>query len=159
MDSKITSTSIAAAPPLINESAVINASLSSVWRLVKLKEFVNFYTAISKSELVSSANEEKDIVRWTFQDGTVLEVKEEEYSTEKHYMSFNIIKCEPWGLPYTGVLSTIHLYPITSGFAEGSTFIQWSGYYSADASADMVQDARAKRREGLADLAKAVEKK
>jgi hypothetical protein len=80
MDSKITSTSIAAAPPLINESAVINASLSSVWRLVKLKEFVNFYTAISKSELVSSANEEKDIVRWTFQDGTVLEVKEEEYS-------------------------------------------------------------------------------
>lgn len=55
--------------------------------------------------------------------------------TIKHYISFHILKCEPWGLPYTSVLSTIHLYPITSGSAAGSTFVEWSGHYSADASA------------------------
>ena len=91
-------------------------------------------------------------------------------------MSFHITKCEPWGLPYTSVLSTIRLYPITSGSAGGSTFVEWSGHYSSDASAgklsqknklksqvliiyqlDVVQDGRIKRREALADLAKAVE--
>jgi hypothetical protein len=74
MDGKLTSTSV-------TESTVINASLSSIWRLIKLKEFGNFYTGITKSESVpSTADGETDIVKWTFKDGTVLEVKEEEYS-------------------------------------------------------------------------------
>ncbi|KAH8589815.1 hypothetical protein B0O99DRAFT_522475 [Bisporella sp. PMI_857] len=151
MSGKLTSTSV-------TESAVINAPLSSIWRLIKLKEFAKFYTGISKSETVPSDDGET-IIRWTFKDGTVLDVKEEEYSTIKHYISFHIIKCEPWGLPYTSVLSTIRLYPITSGSAESGTFVQWSGHYSADASAEVVQDGHVKRREALADLAKAVEKK
>lgn len=90
-------------------------------------------------------------------------------------MSFNIIKCEPWGLPYTGALSTLRLYPITSGTAEGSTYVEWRGQYSSDATAgnlllaeardllltlssEVIGDAKLKRREGLADLAKAFEK-
>jgi hypothetical protein len=90
-------------------------------------------------------------------------------------MSFNIIKCEPWGLPYTGALSTLRLYPITSGAAKGRTYIEWRGQYSNDATAgkllpaeardlilihpsETIEDAKLKRREGLADLAKAFEK-
>lgn len=49
-------------------------------------------------------------------------------------MSFHIVQCQPYGLPYTGVLTTICLYPITSRAAEGGTFVQWSGHYTADAS-------------------------
>lgn len=62
------------------ESAVINAPLSHIWHYIKLQDFSNFYTGMSKSELVKGANEETDIVKWTFVDGTVLEVKQEEYS-------------------------------------------------------------------------------
>jgi len=73
MDGKLTSTSV-------TESAVINAVLSSIWRLIQLEEFGNFYTGITKSESVPSSDGKMDTVRWSFKDGTVLEVKEEEYS-------------------------------------------------------------------------------
>jgi len=140
------------------ESAVINAPLSHIWHYIKLQDFSNFYTGMSKSELVKGANEETDIVKWTFVDGTVLEVKQEEYSTINHYITFSINTTRP-KLPYTSVLSTIRLYAVTSGSAEGSTFVEWSGHYSNDADAGVIQDAKLKRREALADLAKAAEKK
>lgn len=62
------------------ESAVIKAPLSSVWHFIKLQDFSKFWSAISKSEFVKGANEEADVVQWTFTDGTVLHVKQEEHS-------------------------------------------------------------------------------
>ena len=38
------------------------------------------WSAVSKSEFVKGASEETDIVKWSFKDGTVLEVKQEEHS-------------------------------------------------------------------------------
>jgi len=140
------------------ESAVINAPISVIWPLIKLNKFVTFYTAIQKSELAPATPDERETVRWYFENGTILTLREEEYSTIKHSMSFNIIKCEPWGLPYAGALSTLRLYPITSGAAEGSTYVEWRGQYSSDATAEVIEDAKLKRREGLADLAKTFEK-
>ncbi|KAL4793063.1 hypothetical protein BDV19DRAFT_391504 [Aspergillus venezuelensis] len=152
MPEKLTST-------LVVESAVINAPLDKIWSLIKLTNFTKFYTSLTQSEIIPAEDEGKDVVKWTFADGTVLLVREEEFSTVKHLISFHILKCEPWGLPYTSVLSTIRLYPITSRDAAGGTFVEWSGDYSADASAEVVQDGHIKRREALADLAKAAEEK
>ena len=74
-------------------------------------------------------------------------------------------------------MSKIQLYPVTSGSAEGSTFITWTGTFSSDAGelvpsrrtavsladlehfvtdAGVIADGRFKRAEALADLAKAV---
>ncbi|KAL4935590.1 hypothetical protein BDV06DRAFT_228691 [Aspergillus oleicola] len=150
MTKKLTST-------LVTESAVINAPLSTLWKLIKLENFTKFYTGLTSSEIIPAEDEGKDVVKWTFEDGTVLIVREEEFSTVKHLVSFHILKCEPWGLPYTSVLSTIRMYPITSRDAAGGTFVEWSGHYSADASAEVVQDGHIKRREALVDLAKAAE--
>ncbi|KAL4965790.1 uncharacterized protein BDV14DRAFT_199564 [Aspergillus stella-maris] len=152
MSERLTST-------LVTESTVINAPLDRIWYLIKLTNFTKFYTGLTKSEIIPAEDEGKDVVKWTFADGTVLLVREEEYSTVKHLISFHILKCEPWGLPYTSVLSTIRLYSITSRDAAGGTFVEWSGHYSADASAEVVQDGHIKRREALADLAKAAEEK
>ncbi len=55
-------------------------------------------------------------------------------------------------------MSTIRLFPITSGKNEGHTFVQWSGIFSSDAGAGVIEDAKYKRREALADLAAAIEK-
>ncbi|CAG8977786.1 hypothetical protein HYALB_00010871 [Hymenoscyphus albidus] len=134
------------------ESAVINAPISAIWPLIKLDKFGTFYKAIQKSELVPATPDERETVRWYFENRTILTLREEEYSTIKHSMSFNIIACEPWGLPYAGALSTLRLYPITSGAAEGSTYVEWRGQYSSDASAEVIEDAKLKRREGLTDL-------
>ena len=62
------------------ESAVIKAPLAHVWHHIKLQHFANFWSAISKSEFVKGTSEETDVVKWTFKDGTVLEVKQEEHS-------------------------------------------------------------------------------
>ena len=62
------------------ESAVIPAHLSDVWHLIKLQDFNKFWTKISKSDHVQGASPETDIIKWTFEDGTVQEIKQEEHS-------------------------------------------------------------------------------
>lgn len=80
-------------------------------------------------------------------------------------------------ISYTTVVSTIRCYAVTSGELEGSTYVEWSGHFSSDADAGMlntsacpcvswltvltlgvIQDAKFKRREALADLAQAAKK-
>merc|ERR1712032_1721993 len=124
------------------ESAVIRAPLSHVWHYIKLQDFSKFWSAVSKSEFAKGASEETDIVKWTFKDGTVLEV----------------ITSQP-ELSYTSVVSTVRCYAVSSGALEGSTFVEWTGNFSSDADASVIQDAKFKRREALADLAKVAEKK
>lgn len=64
----------------VTESAVIEAPMSAVWHLIKLQNFASFWSKLEKSEWVKGVSEETDIVRWSFKDGTVLEVKQEEHS-------------------------------------------------------------------------------
>jgi len=62
------------------ESAVISASLADVWHLVKLQDFDKFWSKLEKSEFIKGASPDTDVVKWSFKDGTVLEVKQEEHS-------------------------------------------------------------------------------
>lgn len=64
----------------VSESAVINAPLSQVWHLIKLQDFSKFWSKLKSSEEVKGASPETDIVRWTFTDGDVWDVKQEEHS-------------------------------------------------------------------------------
>lgn len=59
---------------------MIKAPLAHVWHFIKLQDFSKFWSAVSKSEYVKGASEETDIVKWSFKDGTELEVKQEEHS-------------------------------------------------------------------------------
>ncbi|KAK8189948.1 hypothetical protein HDK77DRAFT_375455 [Phyllosticta capitalensis] len=151
MSSRIpTSTSVA-------ESAVIAAPLSHVWHMVKLQDFHKFWTKLDKSEYVKGASPETDVVKWTFKDGTVLEIKQEEHSTINHYITYSVITASP-ELSYSSVVSTIRLFEVTSGKFENHTYVQWTGNFSSDADAGVIEDAKFKRREALADLAAAVGK-
>ena len=67
------------------ESAVIKAPLSHVWHLIKLQDFSKFWSAIITSEFVKNTSDETDVVKWTFKDGTVLEVKQEEHSVRRNH--------------------------------------------------------------------------
>jgi len=73
----------------VSESAVIRAPLSHVWHLIKIQDFSKFWSALSGSEYVKGASEETDVVKWTFKDGTVIEVKQEEHSvsSKETYLS------------------------------------------------------------------------
>ena len=54
--------------------------------------------------------------------------------TINHYITYSVITSQP-ASTFSSVLSTIRLYPVTSGEAEGSTFIEWTGNFSSDADA------------------------
>ncbi|KAI1763924.1 hypothetical protein GGR53DRAFT_496050 [Hypoxylon sp. FL1150] len=140
------------------ESAVIKAPLSHVWHHIKLQNFSNFWSALKSSQFVKGTSDETDVVQWVFKDDTQLEVKQEEHSTINHYITYSIITAKP-ELSYSSVLSTIRCFAITSGELEGSTFVEWTGNFSSDADAGVIQDAKFKRRDALADLAKAATKK
>ena len=62
------------------ESTVIRAPLSHVWHHIKLQDFANFWSALKSSAVVKDVSKETDVIRWSFKDGTVLEVKQEEHS-------------------------------------------------------------------------------
>ncbi|KAF7555685.1 hypothetical protein G7Z17_g2024 [Cylindrodendrum hubeiense] len=140
------------------ESAVIKAPLSHVWHHIKLQNFANFWSALQKSEWVKGASPDTDIVKWTFKDGTVVDVKQEEHSSINHYITYSVISSQP-EVTYTSAMSTIRLHSVTSGELEGSTFVEWSANFSSDADAGVIQDAKFKRIEALADLARASSKK
>jgi hypothetical protein len=73
----------------VSESAIIRAPLSHVWHLIKIQDFSKFWSALSASEYVKGASEETDIVKWTFKDGSVIEVKQEEHSVCRRSCHWN----------------------------------------------------------------------
>ena len=79
-DKKLTMTSRIPTSASVSESAVIEAPLSIVWHLIKLQDFSKFWSKLEKSEYEKGTSPETDIVKWTFKDGTVLDVKQEEHS-------------------------------------------------------------------------------
>lgn len=54
--------------------------------------------------------------------------------TIDHYITYSVISAQPQ-LTYSSVLSTVRVFPITSGHHEGQSFVQWTGHFSSDADA------------------------
>ncbi len=75
------------------ESAVIKAPLSFVWHFVKLLDFQKFWTAVNKADRIKGATADTDVVRWTFKDGSSVEVKQDEYSVGHYQSSFLWLGC------------------------------------------------------------------
>lgn len=141
------------------ESVVIKAPLSHVWHFIKLKDFSKFWSALEKSEVVTGASDETDVVKWTFKDGTVYEVKQEEHSvgchsemletfpcTDKprqsinHMITYSVITSSP-EVTYSSVLSTIRCHAVTAGPFANSTYVEWSANFSSDANAGTSHNA------------------
>lgn len=64
----------------VSESSVIPAHISQVWHLIKLPDFHTWWSVLAKSAPVTDASPETETVRFSFKDGTVQDVKQEEHS-------------------------------------------------------------------------------
>jgi hypothetical protein len=135
-------------------SACVRQPLAKVWHLIKLQDFSSWWSALESSS-TASGSDEADVYTWKFKDGTELTIKQEEHSSIDHSITFSIIGSSH-SLSYTSSLSKITVSPVTSGAHANSSFVTWSGNFSSDADANAIEDARFKRQEALADLAKAV---
>jgi hypothetical protein len=58
----------------------VTQSLTDVWHLIKLPSFAQWWSALEKSEAVKGSSDEADLYKFTYKDGTVQEVKQEEHS-------------------------------------------------------------------------------
>jgi len=139
------------------ESAVIRAPLSHVWHFIKLLEIPKFWSLIKKAEHVKGVSYDTDVVRWTFKDGNVVEVKQDEHSNLDHFITYSVINAEP-ELSYSGVVTTIRCWPVTCGEFEDSTFVRWTSKFTSDADLGVIEDAKYKRRDALKDLGLAAAK-
>lgn len=86
-------TSIIPTSSSVTESTVIQAPLSAVWHLIKLQDFDKFWAKLEKSEHVDGTSPEAFVVKWTFKDGTVQEVKQEEHSVDIFSLLFMLLSC------------------------------------------------------------------
>ncbi|KAK4103421.1 Bet v1-like protein [Parathielavia hyrcaniae] len=141
----------------VMESALIRAPLSHVWHFIKLPEFHKFWSSIDKAEHVKGTSSETDVVKWTFKDGSVIEVKQDEHSNLDHFITYSVINTEP-ELTYSSVVSTIRCWPVTSGEFQDCTFVRWTSKFSSDADLGVLEDAKYKRRDALKDLGAAAAK-
>ena len=124
------------------------------------------------------------MVRWTFKDGTVQEVKQEEHSVDifsllmllsckenavltatfcftqsiYNYITYSTIDSNP-AITYTSVISTIRCFEVTSGPSAGSTYVQWSAHFSSDADAGRLLVSIIFRMVVRANLAKSRKRK
>lgn len=57
-----------------------------------VQNFSAFWSALKQSEVVKS-QEETDLVKWTFNDGTELEVKQEEHSVSNRLPTITMCTC------------------------------------------------------------------
>lgn len=62
------------------ESSLIPAHISQVWHLIKLPQFSSWLGLLKDSAEVKDSSPETETVRWTYKDGTVQDIKQEEHS-------------------------------------------------------------------------------
>ncbi|KAJ2756700.1 hypothetical protein H4R27_002524 [Coemansia aciculifera] len=134
------------------ESCVINASLEKVWAAVSAQDF-KFWSLVKSTEQASSSSEVGSTREVTFNDGTVQTYRLIEYSLIKNALTYEIIESKP----AVNFLSAQHTIQVTRVTANNTSFVQWISDYSADGSEAAVLDAKYKKLEALAELAKSLE--
>ncbi|KAJ2818880.1 hypothetical protein FBU31_005723, partial [Coemansia sp. 'formosensis'] len=105
------------------------------------------------TEQTTSSSEVGSTRDVTFNDGTVQTYRLIEYSLVKNALTYEIIDSKP----AVAFLSAQHTIQVTRVTANNTSFVQWISDYSADGSEAAVLDAKYKKLEALAELAKSLE--
>lgn len=130
---------------------IVVAPVEKVWAAISTLDF-KFWSLVKdvKSTGALAAGAERVV---TFKDGTVQTFSIVEFSTLDHHVSYETIESSP-AVTFTSALSTISVQRVTS---DNTTFVSWKSEFSSDAGQEVIQDTQFKRKEGLIDLAKALQ--
>merc|ERR1719229_437560 len=108
--------------------------------------------------MVDSAEEQKESgdlggKLLTYKDKTKQDVKVMAKSELDFSVSWTVIKSEP-AVKYTSVTHSVKCSRITTQLDKqaAKTFVQWESVFSGDATADVVQDSKFKKRTAFKDL-------
>ena len=87
-----------------------------------------------------------------FSDGSQWRVQLVEHSEITHTVLFDVVDAKP----ALACMSQLHGITLQSVTSTDETLIEWTTDFSSDATAELLVDARFKRKEALADLTAAV---
>ena len=132
------------------ESTVLEVPLLTAW-----KHFRDFKLAELAPNKVSSteftdgaAGQVGSLVRLTYADGAVFDVRITEISDKYHRIAFELINAEP-AATASSAETELEFLAITS---DDHTFVRWTTEYSNDADASVIQDQKYKKQEFFADV-------
>lgn len=135
------------------ESRVIKAPQDKVWSSLSNQDFA-FWSLVQSSKQDSKPTEVGGCRSIHFKDGTIQKYRLLEFSEIKHTFTYEMIESEP-AVPFLSVQHTLTVRPVT---ADDTSFVEWTSNFSSDGSPDAVADAKYKKQDALADLAKVIEK-
>ncbi|KAI8822430.1 uncharacterized protein EV422DRAFT_398128 [Fimicolochytrium jonesii] len=138
------------------ESRVFSAPIATVWRHVRSADFKFWTSAVKDAAAVEggAAGEVGSQRKVSFKDGTVQRYQIVELSDLSFFITYELIESTPAVLS-AAAIHTIRLRKVTH---DNSTLVEWESDFSASGNdtASVVEDSRLKKKEALADLAKAL---
>ncbi|KAJ2781642.1 hypothetical protein H4R18_002744 [Coemansia javaensis] len=134
------------------ESRVIKAPASKVWEVLRAQDF-RFWSLVKCVEFSSTPSDVGGIRTTMFVDGTVQKHRLVELSEVARSLTYEIVESEP-AAPSLSAQHTLRVFHVST---DDTAFVQWSSDYSSDSSLETVMDAKFKKLDALAELAKATE--
>ncbi|KAJ3081444.1 hypothetical protein HDU79_000466 [Rhizoclosmatium sp. JEL0117] len=136
----------------VSESRVLAAPIETVWQQVRSVTFP-FWKAVQKVEVEGSVDAVGSIRVVYFKDGSVQKFKILELSDLENYVTYEVIESS---VP-TLVLAAYHTIRLRKVTHDNTTYVDFASEFSAGANTPaVVEDAKYKKIEALADLAKAL---
>lgn len=133
-----------------SESCVIPVCIDKVWGVFKSFQLDKVLpNHLKSSEFVSGGpNQLESVVRLSYADGAVWDLRINEISGAKHTIGYEVISAEP-AVTATSIVGRFKFTPVTD---ENTTFLQWTTEYSNDVDAGVILDQKFKKLEIFYEL-------
>eukprot|EP00928_Gymnodinium_smaydae_P037287 TRINITY_DN25913_c0_g1_i1.p1 TRINITY_DN25913_c0_g1~~TRINITY_DN25913_c0_g1_i1.p1 ORF type:complete len:152 (-),score=28.05 TRINITY_DN25913_c0_g1_i1:176-631(-) len=142
----------AANPGYVLESAVIPGDLTAVWSEIRAMNF-KFSKAVTQAKREEASDGFLGQYTIAYSDNTVQTVRVTEISERlpnKRTISMELVSSDPC-LSYSSRNDTISLSAVTHNKGP-AVFIEFSSDFSSDATMDVLEDSKYKKREFFDDL-------
>ena len=136
--------------PLHRETTIIDAKIDDVWSSIRSATF-EFLSNVKSTEIVPRDSSKRSVGinrKIIYHDGTSQLIQITEVSQLTRSIAYSIISSEP-SISYTSANHEISLIEVTNS---DQTFIEWTTNFSNDASLEVIEDSRFKKKEGFKDL-------
>jgi len=134
------------------ESYHLRVPIEKVWPLVRPATFEYLTTKVRSAETKAPLGEVGSFRSVAYTDGTVQKIRITGISDTDHSISWELEESVPT-TSFTAQSHTVRLRRVTDG---NTTFIEWNTEFSADAKADVLQDAKFKQADNFSALATAL---
>ena len=138
------------------ESTVLPVPIQKAWGIFKTLKLEHIVPQrVASTEFTSGGPNQLDsVVKITYLDGAVWELRINEISDVKHTLGYQVLATEP-AHQVTSIQGQIHLRAVTD---DSSTYVQWTTDFSNDADAGVIFDQKYKKLEFFADMKKNLQK-